>query len=140
MRSIEPNVPQSTFSKSEHDTSPKPAAQSSTYSILIAAVAGGAFSAILPAVVIIWRIDACGYGINHDYSSVFVCLPPFVITGAVAGAFIGGICRWLARLVQTKSDIAHLPLISSIIAGILAVVVGLSISLIPAFMFAFPDC
>lgn len=140
MGSDEPNVARTTATSSTPGAGSKSSVPSNYYPIWVAVAVGGIFSAILPAVVIIWRIDACSYGLNQNYSGVFVCLPPFVIFGMVVGAVIGIICRWLARLLQAKSNISHLSLISSITAGFLAAAAALIISLIPAFMFAFPDC
>jgi hypothetical protein len=103
---------------------------------IAAALVGAVFSAILPLIVVIWKIDLCNIGPGDDISGVFVCIPPFMALGAAIGAVFGA----FVNLLRKRTNNTNPGSIGTVIACVLAAIASVLISTVPAFMLAFPDC
>ena len=112
----------------------------SRHPVAFAALVGGIASLILPIYSVAWKISTCNYGWDTDYSGVCICVPMFVVVGAVGGAVGGFIGKATGRWFERKTEVDKPHFIGSLVGGLLGGLVGLVAGAIPAFMFAFPNC
>lgn len=110
------------------------------YPIWIGALVGATSSAVLPIIVVVWKIDLCNIQMGEDISGVFICIPPFMAIGAAAGVFVGTISKKFSQILKAMTDIKRPQLIGGIITSILTALARFVISLVPALMLWFPDC
>lgn len=106
----------------------------------VGATAGVIASFALPIYSVAWKVSICDTGWSAGFAIVLIFIAVTALVGTTVGLVGGFAGRRLGDLLKRYTLLSEPHLIGSIVGGGLATVAGLLVSLLPAFMFAFPDC